>query len=365
MILLYFLIPLAAWLIIGRGLFGHHFSGKEMLAQAGLSVAVLAGLFLVSDAVQMGSTQLVNGEVTATRPVKKSCPSGWVSYADSHCTNTITRTVEYNCGTDSKGNRSCSYRTEYRHIYPWERRYFVDSNVPETFEITRVDRQGVKTPPRFSQVQIGEPVTVERYYRNYVRAAAHTLFKEADVDPAKVAYPKVFDYYRADRVIYAGEGVPPVDIKAWNRAVSELNRDLRPSGANIILVLTDQPEAYGERLAKAWAGHNINDLVVAIGLTAGDPTIQWVDVRSWSAESLVNIEVKDAVLALGTLDPEAVNAAIRDSASRAFRIQDPEAFAYLKDDIAVPTLTLALAFLFLMVATPALTLFFARRVDWR
>lgn len=365
----YFLIPVIAWIAFAKFWLKHHFSVKELAAQAVLSVFAIGLLFMTSDLVQTGSTKLVNGEVTAMRPVKKSCPVGWVSFPDDHCTNYYTRMVKSGevCSTDSKGNRSCTdtYTTEYWHVYPWERRYFVDSDIPETFEIDRVDAQGVNTPPRFAQVMKGDPVTVERFYRNYIRAAADTLFRNEKVEPLKITYPRVFDYYRVDRVIYDGVQADTAVRTEWNRTISDLNRDVRKTGANVILVLTSQPEAYAERLAFTWRGHNINDVVVTLGVDADGQRVSWADVRSWSGESLVNVRIKDAITGLGRVSPAEINEAIKAAVSESYKLRDMKEFEYLKHDIPTPAITLIIAFLLVFVATPGLTYIFATRVDLR
>lgn len=369
MTFLLLIVPVIVWIAFAKYWMKHTFSVKEMIAQSILSVVVIGGLLLTSDMIQMGSTKLVNGEVTETRPVRKACPYGWVTFTDSHCTNYITRVVKIGetCSTDSKGNRSCTniYQTEYAYIYPWERRYFVDTDLNHVFEINRTDAQGAITPPRFAEIHVGDPVTLPVYYRNYIRAAADTLFKTEKLEKLSLTYPKVFDYYRVNRVIYDDVSSTTPELMAWNRRVSELNRDIRSTGANVIIVVTSKPESYAEQLAFTWDGYNINDLVVVIGVGDDGRSIAWTDVRSWSQQSLVNIRLKDAINELGTLDPEKINAQIRDIVSADYRLQDIEAFSYLKHDISLPTTTIVLALLMIFVFTPLITLWFARRVDWR
>lgn len=367
MTVLLFLVPIIAWLAFAKFWLHHEFSGKELLAQTVFSIVLMGALFAISSSLQLGGTKLVNGEVTALRPVKKSCPIGWVTMTDSHCTHYWTRTVKIgeSCSVDKNGYKSCTdiTQTQYNYIYPWERRYFVDSDIPKTFEIDRVDRQGVNTPPRFAQIKISDPVTAKQSYTNYVRAAKDSLFQNAEMEPLTVAYPKVFDYYRADRVIYDGVTADARTVAAWNQSLAELNRDVRKSGANVIVVLTRQPKDYAEQLAYTWEGHNINDVVVTIGVDETGTNVAWADVRSWSQQSLVNIEIQDAVMNAKSVVPDVINTAIKTAVMENYRQQDPEAFAYLQDDISLPTPTIVLALLLIFVITPLLTWVFATRVD--
>lgn len=370
MTLLLFLIPVIAWLAFAKHWLHHRFTVKELAAQSVLSIGVLATLLIISDNAVTGDIKIVNGAVTEKEPRKRSCPIGWVSVPDGHCTHYFTRTVKVgeSCSTDSDGNRSCTdiTETEYNYIYPWETRYFVHSSVPETFEIDRDDAQGVRTPERFASVNVGDPVAVERYFTNYIRGAAATLLRDDTSEPADVRYPRVYDHYRADRVIYAGVSEDPGFVAAWNASLAEVNRDLRGAGANAIVILTSEPAAYAQRVARAWEAHNINDIVVVIGVDPADPrSVRWADTRSWSSQSLVNVLITDRILALGRVDPEAINLAILESARGSFRPREMSEFEYLKDDIPLPWITIVLALLTIFVFTPLITLYFARHVDWR
>lgn len=205
----------------------------------------------------------------------------------------------------------------------------------------------------------------EIFYKNYIRAAVNTLFKAGEAEIVETRYPRVFDYYNLNRVVYDGVAIPPADLSAWNRSVSYMNRDLRAIGANVIIVVTDKPESYADGLAFTWGGHNINDVVVTIGVAGDEDNISWVDVRSWSAQSLVNVQIKDAITKIGMVDHDRINEAIMTAVNASYTLQDMEAFSYLKDDISLPVTTIILALMMILVFTPLITFYFARHVDWR
>jgi hypothetical protein len=372
MYIMLFLIPALVGISIARLVWPHAFTWKEVAIQAVPTAIVITLIFVLSDLMQTGDTQLVNGEVVELEPRKRMCPIGWVSYPDSHCTEYRTRQVKVGetCTTDSKGRRSCTpiYQTEYNYYYPWERRYFVNSDVDRTFEIRREDPQGVRTPARFAIIEIGDPVTVARRYTNYIAAAAHSLFNKGEaLEPINLSYPRIRDYYHADRVLTDGWSDPSVDLRAWNARLEELNRDIRKSGANALVLLTSDPSRnWSERLAKTWDAHNINDLVVSIGMDGATGTdIRWVDVRSWSGKSLVNIQIRDALMDLDKLDAEAVNEIIRDAVEQAYVLKSMDDFEYLADDIPPPLWALILAFIGLLIVTPVLSYLFITRIDIR
>ena len=358
--LLYF-IPALAAMGIAKIYLHYSITWREFAIQAGGTLMVIFALFQAAGYSMTYDTKLVNGVVTELRPRQESCPVGWQDFTDDFCTEYTTRTVKRGetCTTNSNGVRTCTpiYDTEYRYIYPWERRYFVDSDVPETFEIDRVDRQGVNTPPRFSQIELGEPVTVSQTYTNYIRAASASLFNEGDPEgTAPIAYPRVEDYYRSNRVIFTGYSATNELYQQWNQELSQLNADIRETGANVILVITGNPESFATELARAWESHNINDVVVTIGMSAD--RVAWVDVRSWSDTSRVELEIKNRILDLGTLDNTAINAIIRDSVTEHYTLQPMEEFEYLADEMAPPNWALIVAAVILLIVSPFVTYYF-------
>jgi len=371
MYILFFLIPVVVWIVIAKLIWHHHFTVKEVVAQIIPTIIVISTVFLVSDMYQTYDTKIINGEVTSKNPKKESCPIGWVKYTDSHCTEYFTRIVKVGetCSTDSEGKRTCTpnYDTEYNYIYPWERRYFVYSDINETYEISRVDAQGVNFPPRFDGISIGDPVSATRSFKNYVMAASSSLFNVGNyenLDTISIPYPAIYDYYKVDRVIDM-TGIQSADfIKNWNVSLAEVNKNIRETEANVIVVLTNEDVSFAEKLQIIWQGHNINDVIVVIGLN--DKEISWVDVESWSSESMVNISLRDDIKNLNTIENFAfINDAIAQNVSQYFNVQTEQDFEYLSNDIKPPMLTLLLAFIILLVLTPLVTYVFVKKIDLR
>lgn len=355
-----YLIPALAALGIAKVYFHYTITWKEFAAQAVGTAVVLFALFGLAGMSMTSDTQLINGIVTETDAKRQSCPQGWRDFQDSFCTEYQTRQVYSHTTCSGTGkDKVCTrhYDTEYRYIFQWEQRYFVKSSIPETFEISRVDRQGAQIPPRFAEVKVGDPVTVSRSYTNYIKGASDSLFNEGEpTDVVPIAYPRVQDYYRANRVIITGYESSNDFYTEWNRSLAEVNADVRETGANAIVVVTGAGEDFATQLARAWHSHNINDVIVVIGMS-GD-RVSWVDVRSWSETSLVNLEIKNEILNLGTLDPEQINNIIRDSILENFTLQPMEKFEYLAEDITPPLWAMIIAGLLLFVATPAITYLF-------
>lgn len=360
--ILLFLIPLVAWVLIAKVKFGHEFSWFEMGAQAAITAIVISLLSLAGYHSQTADVMLVNGVVTQTNAQRESCDQFWSDWPDGFCTNQQTRQVRdgQTCTTNSEGKRTCvpMYKTQYRSVYPWEIRYFVQSDIPTGYEIRRVDAQGAQVPPRFAEIEVGDPVTSEVSYTNYIKGASDTLFNQKLEDVPPIAYPSTYDYYKARRVIYFGTPGNAKLVQQWNDDLSVLNADIRKTRANVIINVVGENQNWAEGLAQAWDAHNINDVIVSIGVS--EDRIQWVDVRSWSENEMVDIVIRDEILAIGVIDPDRINQAIRNAIAGYYIMQDMSDFEYLADDIPPPTWLYIVAGIILLIITPVTTIFLSR-----
>jgi hypothetical protein len=328
--------------------------------QAAITAGVLSILVMASSHYQTVDEKLVNGVVTKLNARKESCNQNWSDYSDSFCTNETTRSVRngQTCTTVNK-IRTCApkYKTQYRSIYPWEIKYFVKTEISE-HEISRVDRQGATAPPRFSSIKVGDPVTQSVSYTNYIKGASSTLFNQKYEDVPPIAYPDIYDYYNARRVIYFGIPASADFVNKWNEELAKVNSDIRKTGANAIIAVTNQNPDWAERLAQAWDAHNINDLIVVIG--ADGENIKWVDVRSWSKNDLVNITIRDEVMNLKTIDKTRINDIIKFSVMEYYDEESMDNFEYLAEDIPPPTWLYIIAAIILLVISPLVTYYFSR-----
>jgi hypothetical protein len=356
---LLFFIPILIVAAFVKLYFKWEYTWKEFALQVGVTFAVLFALFLGVGAYQISDVKLVNGVVSNLDANKQSCPSGWNSYKDNHCTEYRTREVYSHTSCSGTGtSRVCTkyYDTEYNYIYDWERRYFVASSIDTQYEIAREDRQGTITPSRFEVIRLGDPVTVSVRYNNYIKGASDSLFaEEAEIEDIPIAYPSVRDYYKTSRVIFINTPPDSSLYKEWNESLAVVNSAVSETGGNAIIVLTDSKftDTAGA-LARAWDAHNINDVVTVIGRTGND--IVWVDSRSWSNNSLVTVEIKNEIMNLGTLDSVKINEIIKTSMLNNFEEKPMEDFEYLADDIVPPNWALILAGIILLIITPITTL---------
>ena len=353
--ILLFLIPLIAWILIAKVLFKHEFSIEEMGAQAVITGLVLTLLSFLSFSSLTDDVMMVNGTVTKLDPRKENCNTYWSDWPDKFCTNQDTRRVrDGETCTTVNDERSCTptYKTQYRSVYSWERRYFVATTI-SNYEIKREDKQGVKTPVRFAEIKLGDPVTSLVSYTNYIKGAANSLFDQKLEDIPQIPYPEVFDYYHVNRVFYT-DLPEPVFLEEWNRDLEKLNASLAKFGANVIINITSKDETWAETLAQAWDAHNINDVVVTIGVK--DEKISWVNVRSWSSDKMFDIVTRDMLLLLPKIEKDMINDIIRINVAKLYKQQKMEDFEYLVDDIETPTWLYIVAAIILLIVTPLTSL---------
>lgn len=281
MIYLFFILPLAmAVAFIVRHQADHNVKETvyTTLIGVGLSCLIQAGAYTAFSLGSAADVEILNGYVTSKTREKVSCEHQY------QCGQT--------CSTDSKGNQTCV------PIYCDEHDYDVDWDVHTTvgnLTIKRIDRQGLRQPPRWAQVKVGEPAAQTHLYQNYVLGNRDSLFSRSDEQFAEKfkdhipAYPKVYDYYRVNRVLNMSGLNLPVDY--WN---DYLNGVLKNLGAerqvNIVWVITSgQPIEYFQGLVYAWSGGKKNDVIVVTDITK-DMNINWGKTTSF-ADGMNNMEL--------------------------------------------------------------------------
>jgi len=337
-LLLILIVPMS-WPWISKLIWPHEITVKEILLHLGIVLFVTSGVYYIGMVGQSMDVEIWNGEVTGKEKV-------WVSCEHSYSCN---------CTTDKDGNESCD--TCYDHSNDWD--WQVYSNINDTETIARVDRRGSNEPPRWTAVKLGEPFSDEKIFKNYIKGAPDSLFNDKDLVTRYQSlipkYPsKIHDYYRINRVIPVGISVP--DIGQWNGELSEMLRILGPrKKSNVVIVIakTDQVE-YAKALKEAWLSGKKNDTVVVIGSTQY-PTIDFVDVFSWSKKAILDVELRDNILSEKTIDKTKIIGIIEGQIQKNFEKRSMEEFAYLADDVVPPTWLLIVTCLVSMIASAAVS----------
>ncbi len=326
----------------------------EMATQILLCCIVVFTFWNTFRYVDTWDTELWNGTVAQTNAVQKQCDQSWDRTRDSFCTNQQSKQVrDYpdSCTTDTKTKRrTCTarYHTEYRSIYPWERRYFVVSeDLDRDWEISRTDQQGVNYPPKFTEIKLGDPVSVTNNYTNWIQGASDSIFhQDKEIEERYAAsiptYPiALYDQFKVDRLVTVGAIKVP-DLAAWNYDLGKILGELGPKRQmNAVIVLVDATSIsseYARALRRAWGGFKKNDAVIFFGVDK-DMTLRWTEVLSWSKNELFNVTLRqDFSQGIGKpLDRASIISHIHDVGMASYERRSMTEFEFLKDQIPVPS----------------------------
>jgi hypothetical protein len=336
-----FAIPLA-WIVFAKLYFHHKYSWKEAQIQFGISVVstiFLTALTYIALHNQATDIEILNGQVTNKFSQRVSCVHSY----ECNCT---TR-------TDSDGNSQRVCQTCYEH--PFDVNWVVETTVGNV-NVSRVDRQGRREPPRFSKVVIGEPASRENTYQNYVKANPDSIFNTSDFAHLMEGnnyelpnYPRVHDYYRVNRVLVTEPSLP----RSLHRQLSQgISMELRTLGhekeVNVILVVTgEESSEYARALEYKWLGGNKNDLVIVMGIS-DYPKVNWVESFGWSSTNRIYFAIEDEFQGV-ELDVETFPTQLSGLIREHYNRQSFKEFEYLMSELSPPVWSLILAFILNLV----------------
>lgn len=254
---LYFLfLPPVIGAIAFKVLWHRQVNFAEMMANMVVASILVCIVYFAGLYSEMADTQILNGKVTSKQKERVSCSHSYP------CNCTPTPCGKSTCST-------CDTCYDHSHDFDWN----ADTTIGE-FTIDRVDRQGVKEPPRWTTIKAGDPVSRTDAYVNYIKASPDSLFTFSrqlvnDFKGAIPDYPAaVYDYYKVNRVIADGVSI---DSGKWNSALSEALKDVGPAKqVNAVVLLTKRPDRlYASAVRSAWLGGKKNDVVVVVGAPDG------------------------------------------------------------------------------------------------
>jgi hypothetical protein len=310
---------------------------KFLAGGLAISAIILCAAFYVGKGSQTRDRQILNGEV-----VGKTREHG--HYVRSYSCNCVTTCS--GSGNNRSCHQSCQTCHEDRYTVKWECQTTLGDIGIESFDRTTRSVYSEPDPHRYTIIVKGEPVALEGSYTNYIKAVPHSLFRPASADlKTKYAldipeYPRVYDFYRADRVLPVGV---KVDVKAWNAKLSEALKQLGPQRqANSVIVLTRHSDDYFFALQDAWANGKKNDIVLVIGVNK-EAAPQWVRVMALTKDSIFQVKLRDRVLALPVIDAAPVVEALRDETMRTFKRKSMKDFKYLEAEIDPPFWVMVIA----------------------
>jgi hypothetical protein len=290
-------------------------------------------------------TEILNGSVTGAIQKRVSCEHSYQCNPYTICSSTGK---SVSCQT--------YYHTCYEHDHDYD--WIVESTLGD-FKIDRIDGQGVKTPPRWKEVVIGEPVAKSHSYMNYIRGNGQSLFK---TDKIQSSYPVLpnqepYDYYRYKHVI--------VDSLNWNpneleSLISDFNAKIgAQKQVNIRVIVTSRPEDFAEITNRRWLGGKKNELNVFIG--SDGKNIKWVRVFSWSYNDLVNVTIQSD-LAGQSLDASIISDSIQKNVMKYYNRKQMKDFQYLNDEVSSIPVWLMVVIFMIDVLPAAVILYMRHRI---
>lgn len=316
-----------------------------------VSTVLVLLMFFLSRSAATSDIEIWNGQVTGKERVH----------------GTYERPYECRCRqvqscTGSGKDRSCTSRKECDTCY--ETRYTVNWRCDSSVGSYTIDSEDSSfrsvyskpNPQRWEIIQKGDPVAKRSSYTNYVQAVPESLFTASSGSTKErfakliVPYPdQVYDIYKLNRFLTPGYSSP--DTAAWNESISLMLRELGPQkqvNAIVVIAKTNDPN-YEYALRDAWEGANKNDVVLIIG-SAEWPKIDFVRVLTWSKSELFKVELRDSVLALGTIQREPIIQILQTQIQKNFTRRKMADLKYLESEIDPPTWLVILTVLVLISA---------------
>ncbi|MNM27170.1 hypothetical protein D3C81_376550 [compost metagenome] len=326
-------IPAFLVIVASKFFFPHHVTWKEWAVQLGAGViltVILTAATMIGGSMGSADFTIFSGQVTGKESVRVSCSHQY------KCGETC-RTESY---TDSKGKRHS--RRVCDPVYCDEHDYDVSWRVYTTlgtWTIDRVDRRGLKMPPRWDDTYINEPVAESRFASNYLLLNDDRFGTSSSVR-AKFAghlfaYPVPYDYWKIQRVLQ-DNGRDYDSISIW------LNEQLKKDGPakqlNVILVVTKNldPELYFAQI-EAWRGVRKNDVVLFYGVDE-DENVKWAKAMSFAdgQDNLVMLKELQSMTYERTFGVELVQEQYKKIVAEFHRVPN-STFEYMKDAWVPPT----------------------------
>lgn len=355
-LLIFLLIPLLLP-FLAKAVWPHTITIPELIMNILAGLLVAGGGWGLSFYGQMIDVQLINGQVISKKREEVPCEHSYTCNCRQECSGS---------GDTRSCTTVCDTCYEHNNDYSW----YAYSDVGKA-TIARIDRQGVKEPPRFTQVKLGEPFTTTESYVNYIKGASESLFNKAQyTDLAELiaqvpAYPaEVYDYYRADRAISVG--APVQNLKEWNTKIAEVLKKAGPvKEVNLVVLFTKNADSrYADAVNAKWLGGKKNDVIVVIGAPEY-PTMNWVRILSWTDNEIFKVQLRDALLDQHTLDASQTVDLIAKHIYASFKRKPMEDFKYLKYEVSLSAANWVLLLAVTLAISFGLSYLFSRNRESR
>lgn len=350
-LLILLLFPLA-WPFLAKRIFHSTINWTEMLIQIGVITLLTFGIWSAGKYGQTVDTEVWNGYVTA-----KDRDHG--HYEQPYSCNCRTVSCGKNCSTTT-----CDTCYEDHYTVTWTADTTVGNVQFDHLDRTSRSVYSAPDPAAYKRCKVGEPASREHTYTNYIQAVPNSLFHDVSSAASpyqdKVpAYPRVYDFYRINRVVGDLSNHPMASQinENLNNALKTLGKEKQ---VNIVIILTDIDDpSYRYVVERAWLGGEKNDAIVIVGLDGN--RITWSDTITWAlnkGNELFNVKMRDGVIKLGTLDPTTFSSFVVSTIKSTYDRPEMTQFAYLEDEIDPPGWVIILAVIIAIGGSISLTFVF-------
>ena len=353
-LLLLLLFPVV-WPFIAKQIWHTTINWTEMTIQIVGVVFLVIMVWTLGTYSQTQDVEIWNGEV-----VSKNRDHG--HYIESYPCNCQPVSCGKNCTTTV-----CQTCTRDHYTVTWSADTTVGDVVFKHLDRSSSSVYNTPNPTSYTNCTIGEPASIEHMYTNYIRAAQDSLFNNLTASTTYEhqipKYPRVYDFYRYERVIQVNTTIPSTIHNAINDGLNNKLKKLGPSlQINIIVVITGiNDPSFRHAVENKWLGGKKNDVVAFIGIDQ-QMNILWTDAMTFAfnrGNELFQVKLRDGLKDVGNLGKtnEIVNT-ITDIATNDFTRISMKEFEYLADDIDPPTWVIILSIILAIGGSIALSIVF-------
>lgn len=265
----YFIVVLPALIVcfVMRYMYQKEISIKEFFIHFGAAIfagALMLGLTYAALYSTMFDTEILNGKVIKKERHVEICTEM------SDCKHyTLRERCSYSTNSKGESTKSCESYKDFDYSYEVD--WYIKSTVGKS-EIERVNNQGTKVPPRWAEVNIGDPASAEHNYLNYLLGSEDSLFyqdqyKKDYTEQYKKSlpeYPEIYDYYRVNHII----NLTKLPTTGYNDYLNDVLRDMGAAQqVNLVMVMYPSTDSnFVKAVLGKWRGGKKNDVIMFFGL---------------------------------------------------------------------------------------------------
>lgn len=310
----------------------HAITWKEFLSHIGISTIVATVSVAILHYSNTADIEIWGGHVRDKQRERVHCRHSYPCNCRQVCSGT---------GQSSVCSTVCD--TCYRHSFDYD--WAVYSTDGGRIRIKTLDSQGLRKPPRWTAVKIGEPSASAHIFTNYIKGASDSLFSyQGLVEKYKGMLPPypgtIYDYYRVNRLVTVGVKVK--DVERWNDELMRWNDALGALKQVVlgIVIVKAVDMDYFNALQQHWVGGKKNDFILVMSVD-GDK-ILWAEVMAWSVNKVAEVEARDAVMQIGRLEynpgsepdaPSEITTVMAAAVKKSFVRKPMEDFEYLSSSV--------------------------------